>query len=284
MEQQVPGVGQDVTSLMPPVGADVTHLMAPQSGGDDIPRDARGRPMVTRGVSDGPPSNLEQMLGPLAHPQTFTDFARLLTLPVDTVRRAAASAVAMAGAKGVLSSASRLPAAAARGAVNVAAGAGDVVSPDVIGAVSPRAGKVVEIAQRIRNAQRAAAPAVEAAPAAVEAPAAAETVLPPGSGVNNLPDQKALNEAAIAARRAAYQASQQAGPAAPAADAIVKASGKMQLTAPEFKEFQRLLKTGMSLPEAEQAVKTARDLADKLGAPPPSVSATKFPKGMRGKS
>jgi hypothetical protein len=283
MEQQVPGIGQDVTSMMPPVGADVTHLMA-GGGEEDIPRDTRGRPLVSSSLSDGPPSNLEQMLGPLAHPQTFTDFARLLTLPVDTVRRAAASAVAMAGAKGLLGSARQLPEAAARGAVNATAAVGDVVSPDVIGAVSPRAGKVVEIAQRIRDAQRGAAPAVAAESVPAAAPAAAPTVLPPGTGVNNLPDQKALNEAALAARRAAYQASQQGGPVGVPAAEVVKASGKMRLTAPEFKEFQRLIKNGMSLPEAEDAVKTARDLADKLGAPPPPVSATKFPKGMRGKT
>lgn len=225
-------------------------------------------------MSDGPtpePSNLSQMLGPLAHPETFTDFARLLTLPVDAVRKAAASALAMAAAKGVASSAKQIPAAAARGAVNVAAGAGDMVHPDVIGAVSPRAGKVVEIAQKMRAARPAVVPE-----AVAEAPAA--TIQPTGSGAA-LPDQKALNEAALAARRAAYQATQKSGPVA--VESIVKASGKMQLTAPEFKEFQRLIQRGVSLPDAEQAVKMARELAGKLGVEPPPVSATKFTKGWK---
>ena len=200
---------------------------------------ARGwQPAGTHEISDSPEttSALADLLGPLAHPQTLTDFARLLTLPVDAVKRAAASALTLAAAKNAAGAVSQLPAAAVRGAVNVTAGAGDVVHPDVIGIVSPRAGKVVQIAQKLRDARTvasAAAPAIADAPAAVETATAVEPV-------------------------AASQASQTA---APAADAVVKASGKMQLTAPEFQEFQRLIKGGMSLPDAEHAVKMARDLA-----------------------
>lgn len=80
------------------------------------------------------------------------------------------------------------------------------------------------------------------------------------------PDQRSLNEAALAARRSAYQASQTTAPAAaaPPAGPIVAASGKMQLTAPEFTEFTRLSKR-MPLPDALQAVLNARELAARLG-------------------
>jgi hypothetical protein len=136
------------------------------------------------------------------------------------------------------------------------------------------------------------APASAVAPVSVAAPAElvppAASVPPPASPpapaglrptpesaamASALPDQRALNEAALAARRAAYQASQ----AAPAAEAVVPASGKMRLTLPEFKEFQRLIQRGMSLPDAERVVKLARD----LGADPPPVAATAFPKMTR---
>jgi xanthosine utilization system XapX-like protein len=70
-----------------------------------------------------------------------------------------------------------------------------------------------------------------------------------------------LNEAALANRRAAYQASQAPPPAGP----VVAASGKMQLTGPQFIEFQRLLKQGKSLPEAYAGAK-AQNLADTLGS------------------
>jgi hypothetical protein len=140
----------------------------------------------------------------------------------------------------------------------------------------------------------AAAPVVPVAPTAAAAPAelvpAAASVRPPASAAPvaglrptpesaaiaaALPDQRALNEAALAARRAAFQASQ----AAPAAGPVVPASGKMRLTLPEFKEFQRLIQRGMSLPDAERVVKLARD----LGADAPPVAATTFPKMTRGK-
>jgi hypothetical protein len=124
-----------------------------------------------------------------------------------------------------------------------------------------------------------AAPAELVPPASVPPPASAAPVAglrptPESAAMAAaLPDQRALNEAALAARRAAYQASQ----AAPAAGPVVPASGKMRLTLPEFKEFQRLIQRGMSLPDAERVVKLARD----LGADPPPVAATTFPKMTR---
>lgn len=246
-------------------------------------------------MSDGPSpqsSSLMEMLGPLAHPQTLTDFARLLTLPVDSVKKAAASALAMAASRGPAGAALS---ATGRGLEAVgnskAAGAAEKLGgAEAVFHLDPKGLAVAAVPTALRatgrGLQRVGAavtgPAVaEAAPVIAEASEAAPAIRPTGTGAA-LPDQKALNEAALAARRAAYQATQRSGPVG--VEPIVKASGKMQLTAPEFKEFKRLLDTGMKLEDAEKAVKVARDLAGRLGAEPPPVSATKFPKGMRGKS
>lgn len=169
------------------------------------------------------------------------------------------------------SAAKAAPAAAVRGAVRGVAAAGDVVSPDVIGIVSPRAGKALEVAQRMRAAMPQAsepvAPAVEPV-----APARA----------NNLPDQKALNDAAIAARRAAYQAWIAAPAAAapvapePPAAASVPATAsprpgtatptpKIQLNAAEMKEFLRVVQKGQTETQALAHVLKARQLARILG-------------------
>lgn len=267
---------------------------------DEVPRDARGRPAVSSDLHEGGPSPLLEMLGPLAHPETFSDFARLLTLPVDTVRRAAASALTLAASRApagaALSATGRgmeRAGAAVEGPAKMATAYEMVTDPKraVLTLATP---KVLQMAGRglqrvgaavtgpaVAEVAPVVAPVAEAGPVAAEA-VAAPGIRPTGTGAA-LPDQKALNEAALLARREAYQASR--GPVAvPPAEAIVKTSGKMQLTAPEFKEFQRLLKAGLSLPDAEQAVKTARDLARQLGAEPPPVSATKFPKGMRGRA
>lgn len=229
----------------------------------------------THESSDSPPSDLATMLGPLAHPQTLTDFARLLMVPVDAVRSAAARAVTMAAARpAIAATGDALKSAAGavvRGGVNTAAAVGDVVDPDLIGVVSPRVGKAIDLAQKMRAklpaAPIAAAPA-EAAPAVDEftAARAARQAAPAVAS-----DQRALNEAALAARRSAYQASLQgadasvaAPAAAPPAGPIVAASGKMQLTAPEMTEFIRLTKR-MPLDQALAAVKDARELAARLG-------------------
>jgi hypothetical protein len=204
--------------------------------------------------------------------------------------------------------------AATRGVTTAAAQALDkagvvgAIAPDLVGLASPRAAHAMRIAQKVTQALSerdaaapvAAVPAEPVAPVAPVVPAAAAApaeLVPPVASVPQLasppapaglqptpesaamaaalPDQRALNEAALAARRAAYQASQ----APPAADPVVPASGKMRLTLPEFKDFQRLISRGMSLPDAERVVKLARD----LGADPPPVAATAFPKMTRGK-
>jgi hypothetical protein len=80
-------------------------------------------------------------------------------------------------------------AAGARGlgglAVRGTAAVGDVVSPDVIGVVSPRIGRAVDVAQRVRNAAAAAAPVTAppvVAPAAPTAPVSAPPVAAPVAG------------------------------------------------------------------------------------------------------
>jgi hypothetical protein len=206
----------------------------------DVPRDARGMPAVSSNTSDAGSSPLMEMLGPLAHPQTFTDFARLLTLPVDSVKKAIAGALTMHAARNATAATGQAVKGAGDIALSGAAKVGDVVDPDVIGAISPRAGKVVELAQKVRDARAAAAakvaqaaPAAEAAPSvapeAVAAPpvrpaavAAPESVpggtpppagpplspAPAGSPAGAVPPatpefypQKFLNEVAIQARR-----------------------------------------------------------------------------------
>lgn len=153
-------------------------------------------------------------------------------------------------------------------------------------AVAPAAAEVAPGASMPGYPRGGTIPAPAAAPVATATPAgapivdeftAARTARQASSG---LPDQKALNEAALAVRRAAYQATQQ-GTAPAAVEKIVAASGKMKLTADEFKEFTRLLKQpGMTLPKAEQAVKAARELATQLGGAS-SAEVTKAVKHMQ---
>lgn len=86
-------------------------------------------------------------------------------------------------------------------AIRATAAAGDVVSPDVIGMVSPRAGRAVEVAQRVRSAmskpQSPSAP-VEPPVAPVEAPPVAPVTV-------SASPQRLLNDLGIAARRAGVE-------------------------------------------------------------------------------
>lgn len=147
-----------------------------------------------------------------------------------------------------------------------------------------------------------AASPMPAAPIAPEAPPPAAAR--PVSG-NGLPDQRMLNEQALASRRAAYQASQQpagapaaaeplpgpgatpgapgqpAAPAAATAPATVPA--KMKLTGPETVVFRNLMGRGMKAAEALENIRMQRDLVGRLGTPAPTGNVVKFNKGMRGK-
>lgn len=237
-----------------------------------IPRDRRGLPLVTSATSDAPPTDLERM----AHPQTLVDFARILSLPVDSVRRAMAMALTVAAARptagAALSATGRAvekAGVAAERPAELATAYEMVTSPKkaVLTMAAPPALKMVG-----RGLQRAGA-AVTGAPIVAEAVPVAETAAPAvdeftaaraakSAAANALPDQKALNEAALAARRQAYQARQAAAAGAP--EAIVPASGKMRFTADEMKAFAALRKKGLSLADAEAAVKAMRTLAKDL--------------------
>lgn len=122
----------------------------------------------------------------------------------------------------------------------------------------------------------APAPSTAAPPMATPAPApATEFQAAKSARANALPDQKALNEARLAEIRAAYQAKQGGAAAAPT---VVPASGKMRLTLPEWIEFQRLVKSGMSLDRAEAGAKAAGAFARQAGLSQPTLEQTRFPK------
>lgn len=118
------------------------------------------------------------------------------------------------------------------------------------------------------------------APGAPEPSAAAEPAARPG---NTYPDQKALNEQALAARRAAYQASQQQAQSAAPDEAVVAALPKLKLTADEMKFFMDQMKRGAKPIDALQSIAQQRALIEQLGLASPAVADVRFPKGMRGK-
>jgi hypothetical protein len=248
----------------PPAAAEpVNVLAAGRRGGFD-----EGAP--PSGIAQWFEEKLRPMLAQVAHPDTIGEIAHLLVpdAGLTATMRAGARAVGAARAAG---------GAAVRGTLQKTAALGDVVDPDVIGIFSPRAGKVVTVAQKAREAVQAAkakaaaraAPPVSTpppitAPAAVAPPRPTLVPKPAAQAGNALPDQKALNEAAIAARRAAYQAQQQGANAAATAPKIVAASGKMHFTGPELVAFRELRAKGLSLKDAEATVKAMKTTAKGL--------------------
>jgi len=147
----------------------------------DYPRDARGLPQVTSDTTDEASPLLAQ-LGPLAHPQTVMDFARLLSLPVDEVRRAAGMALALAAARPVtapVGQAVRSAAGAVRSALS-SLPSGPAVRDAAVGvakfAIAPRQQTVKFLAaQFVKYMEELAS---ERTPS-VSAPAAAPVVPPP---------------------------------------------------------------------------------------------------------
>lgn len=109
-----------------------------------------------------------------------------------------------------------------------------------------------------------------APPPMPEAPASAP---PP---MNNLPDQRALNDAALAARRASYQARSAQPPPAPVVPA------KPMLLASEAKAYIKLLESGKTAKEAMEAIVAQRAFQAQFGLTTPTAAETKFPKGQRG--
>jgi len=273
------------------------------------PRNARGMFPVSSDTTDGPaeasdPSALGQLLEPYAHPQTLTDFARILTLPVDSVRRAYAAALTMAG---VRSSGSAVKSAA--GAVTRASGrALDTVDPDLVSIASPRAGAALKVAQRTQAVlakygtpapaaaaaeapvvAEAAAPVARAGPQLVPRPPPATptplTSDPTRASGAALPDQKALNDAALAVRRAAYQASQgKPPPVSQIVHAVATAAkdAKLHLTGAETAAGIDLMKRGLSSEDALKAILTQREFLTKMGGGLPTSAAAKAAIKARG--
>lgn len=217
------------------------------------------------------PSALGQMLGPLAHPETLTDFARILTLPVDTVRKALATAVAARVGPGV---ASQALSATGRGAETLAdsrlgrlAEAGGVA--DAVYRLDPK-GAVIAAAPTAlrlvgRGMQRAGAALSESTPVVEEVAA----VKPPPE------TPLALSRRVKAEYRAARgipMDAQHPGTAPPAtavpeAAVPTTATAKPFLRAAEAGEYKRLLKLGKTHQEAMDLIQAQRDFAAKFGTP-----------------
>lgn len=189
--------------------------------------------------------------------------------------------VAMRAAGAVKSGAGKVAAGGIRGAAAV----GDVVSPDVIGIVSPRMGRAVETAQRLRGAMPTASEPVAAPRGVPESPAApVESTAPPQSLAESTPrpppgksPQQVLNEEAIARRRAEYAATQ--APAPSAATAPLQQAG---LRLDQVQEYRRLIQMGKSTREALEILQQQVAFAEQFGLKTPTDAETKFPKGQRG--
>lgn len=156
---------------------------------------------------------------------------------------------------------------------------GELVGGFIRPSAAAAAPEVVSAPGYPRGGTTTAPPIGETPPAA--APAVDEFTVARSARSNALPDQKALNEAAIAARQAAYQA-RQAAAANP--DAIVPASGKQHFTAPEWAAFRELRARGLGLEEAATGARAAGQLARQLGgATDAEVAAAVKHRGVTGK-
>lgn len=159
---------------------------------------------------------------------------------------------------------------------------------DLLTTLAKKAGTASESVAAEPVAAGPASPAPQAAPAppvAAPPPPAASApspvAPPPASG---LPDQRALNEAALAVRRAAYQARMSSAPPPVEPAPAAAAAGNVKLSAAETKAFLNLMQRGMPGPDAMKNVLMQRELVQSLGTPTPTAAETRFPKGMRGKS
>jgi len=216
-------------------------------------------------------THLRPMLEQVAHPKTIDDIAALL-VPDQGLTAAARGGVAVGESVAAKAAAAKALLSRVRVDPRVVADEFSLIKPlKVTKAITlaPKTEAGASVAGYPRGGTTTA-PTTPAVPVATvdeftaARSAKASAARQPGAGT--LPDQRALNDAALAERRAAYQASQKGAPdPLPPAGPVVKESGKMQLTAPEMKEFSRLLKRGLSLEDSLTAVKSARSLAAKLG-------------------
>jgi len=163
--------------------------------------------------------------------------------------------------------------------------------PSRSGYVAPAAAEVPVVA----DAAEAAAPVARAGPQLVPrpppaAPAAPVTPTPLTSDPTRasgaaLPDQKALNEAALAVRRAAYQASQgKPPPVSQIVKAVATAAkdAKLHLTGAETAAGIDLMKRGLSSEDALKAILTQREFLAKMGGGLPTSAAAKAAIKARG--
>lgn len=239
-----------------------------------FPRDEQGRPSFQR--SEDTPSELMTHLGHLAHPQTFSDFASLLMLPVDEVRSALFRAIAPRVAaetgttlvNGAKAGASAVKAAVTSPAARTVAAAIVKHGATAVGSAYGGPGGAIvgnQLGEAAAGYLRPAAEVVaDEGPVSVPGYPRSTSTPPP-------PPSAPVSAAPAAADE--FTAARTARQAVPAPDGpVVAASGKMQLTAPEFKEFNRLIKR-MPLPDALDAVLNARALAKQLGGASPEEVA-----------
>lgn len=180
-----------------------------------------------------------------------------------------------------------------RAAVSARAGMGAVATPGMVkdlatvGLGDGRVSAGLRIGSRVADAVRAvrgpassappaepvaSTPVVQEPPAAQSArgtgPAQTAESAPSARPKNSLPDQRALNEEALARRRSEYQA---------------RAAVESPPTLAESNEYVRLVRSGKTPQEATAMIQAQREFQARLGIKTPSVDETKFPKGMRGK-
>jgi hypothetical protein len=189
--------------------------------------------------------------------------------------------------------------------------------PDVVGMAFPRTANAMRKAQTVRDAIAKRTTPVEAPPSVATAPPAASAVggtppqpdLPPPVAPVESPasptpppvdsttsptfyPQKALNELAVAARRAKVKLSDQDyvmaveavkhGATPEEAVAAVKQTSppKLKVSADESKLYVQLRRMGKTDAEVWEAIQQARILRDHFGLKTPTVAETKFPKGF----
>lgn len=232
---------------------------------------------------------------PLRKPAAF-----LATLPADALASLAEmfsspEAAVAVGAKPAMAAMDAVGGAATKVGTVVGKMGGaaiDAVDPDLLSIASPRGGAALKKVQQLRDyATTKATPGAATAVVDISQPvkagsltqeqigqrlaaggARAETELPATKPVagQRLAAQRAEFEARVAARKAAEAQPAPAepiatpAPAAAAPEPAVAVSGKLKFTAPEFAEFQRLLRTGRTPEKAAEIVKTSSELAKRL--------------------
>lgn len=244
---------------------------------------------VPQTIDDSQPADwkadLNAALQPYAHPQTVDDIGHLLMMGSREAGEALGQGVAAVAA----------PVARVIGKIPLPSF--KTVRRGVEIARHPVREGVKALADEFLSRTAPAAEAAEAAPAASSATpatvAATETVAAPvvapassspaAAATAAKSPQQILNEEAIAARRATYQATLK--PVAEAAKdlqtAVTQAASKPKLTAAEALAGLELIRKGLSSEKALELVLAQREFNARMGLKVPTVAQTRFPKGMR---